>query len=244
MGMERKAPPPRNHLHVFSDLSILRKMSARDFCKIEIWTGNRNLNEDHKNHIKSQLASIKSLDLKPFNLVTYPSDEGVKTVIVDGQHRATILKEAFFSNPDTENFDLLVIEKKCETQADVAVYFKILNNTKAIDFKEDPKMIAEPYVTALEKAFNLGKKDKQKLIRSGTKRPYLDIDKLRTAIIKRISKITLKTPEEIVEHAISKNREWLTNGNSDNEKYVALGFILAQDDKFNWLDLPDDTEIC
>ena len=231
-------PPPRSYLHMFSDGSTLRKTTARDFCKISIWEGNRILNEEHKNKIQSQLSSIKSLDLKPFHIVTYPSDEGPKTVIVDGQHRATILKEAFI-NANTENFDLLVVEKRCESQGEISAYFKLLNNTKAVDYKEDPKMLAEPYVVAVEKAFNAGKKEKQKLVRSGTKRPYMDIDKLRHAIIKRISTISMKTPEQLVEQAMNINREWLAFaiGNPENEsqKYITLGFMLAIDDKFEWL---------
>lgn len=240
-----KPPPPRaTILHVFSDRSILRKTTARDLCKIPIWHGNRILNEDHKKQIADRIEGLKSLDLKPFHLVTYPCEdengaEEIKTFIVDGQHRVTILKEAFYANPVTENFDLLVVEKACTSQADVTAYFKLLNTTRAIEWKEDPVMLAGPYVNIFEATFN---KNKTKLVRSGaTKRPYMSLDKLREAIIKRIDLVTKRTPQEFIEHVVARNAEWLVDARAhpdkdkNLEKAILLEFILPQDDKFTWI---------
>jgi len=243
-----KAPPPKaTYLHVFSDRSVLRKMSARDIIKVPIWHGNRILNEEHKQEIATHIQSIRSLDLKPFHLVTYPCEdengvEEIKTFIVDGQHRVTILKEAFFNNPDTENFDVLVVERACVSQAEVTAYFKLLNTTRSIEWKEDPIMLAAPYVSLFESTFNKDKKEKEKLVRAGaTKRPYLSIDKLRDSIVKRIEQVVKKTPREFVDDAIAKNKEWLEEAARCSEKdkslerAIALGFILPQDDKFTWV---------
>jgi hypothetical protein len=239
--MERKLPPPRlTQLHIFSDSSVLRKMPAKDLCKIPIWHGNRILNEEHKNSIAASIGSIRSLDLKPFHLVTYPCEDEISTFIVDGQHRVSILKDAFFNNHETENFDVLVVEKSCASQAEVAAYFKMLNTTRAIEWKEDPKMLAGPYVTLFETAFNKDKKDKDKLVRAGTtKRPYMSVEKLREAIVKNIAHVMKKTPELFVEEAEVINKKWLSDASQCNDKLVqraiALGFILACDDKFSWI---------
>ena len=217
-------------------------MPAKDLCKIPIWHGNRILNEEHKNSIAASIGSIRSLDLKPFHLVTYPCEDEIKTFIVDGQHRVSILKDAFFNNPDTENFDVLVVEKSCASQADVTTYFKLLNTTRAIEWKEDPVMLAAPYVTLFEASFNKDKKEKERLVRSGaTKRPYMSVEKLREVIVKNISHVTKQTPELFVECAIAKNNEWLDMAKRESDSHiyvqrgVALGFILGRDDKFSWL---------
>lgn len=243
-----KPPPPKaNYLHLFSDRSILRKMSARDLIKVPIWNGNRILNEEHKKEIATHIESIHSLDLKPFHLVTYPcedenGEEEIKTFIVDGQHRVTIMKEAFFNNSNINNFDVLVVEKACASQAEVAAYFKLLNTTRSIEWKEDPVMVAAPYITLFESTFNKDKKEKDKLVRAGaTKRPYLSIDKLREVIVKEINKVSRKTPQEFVEDAIATNREWLedaarcTEKDKSIERAITLGFILPQDPKFTWV---------
>ena len=247
--MDKKPPPPKaTHLHVFSDKSVLRKMSARDLCKIPIWQGNRILNEEHKKEIANTIESIRSLDLKPFHLVTYPCEdengrEEIKTFVVDGQHRVSILKDKFLAdNLTTENFDVLVVEKACISQAEVTAYFKLLNTTRAIEWKEDPVMLAAPYVALFETTFNKNKKEKEKLVRTGaTKRPYLSIDKLRDAIVKNIIQITQRTPQEFVESTVAKNKEWLEDAARYNEKdkslerAILLQFILPQDEKFTWL---------
>ena len=246
--MEKKQPPPRlTHLHIFSDKSILRKLSARDLCKVPIWQGNRILNDEHKKQIATSLDSIRSLDLKPFHLVTYPCEdengvEEIKTFIVDGQHRVTILKEAFYNNPDVENFDVLVVEKACASQADVTAYFKLLNMTRAIEWKDDPVMLAAPYVNLFEATFNKNKKEKEKLVRTGaTKRPYMSIDKLREIIVKRITEVTKHTPQEFVERAVETNRGWIEdaskcpNKDKNLERAILLKFMLPQDDKFTWV---------
>jgi hypothetical protein len=250
--MERsKPPPPRlNYLHIFSDRSVLRKMTARDLIKVAIWNGNRILNEEHKKDIASSIQTIRSLDLKPFHLVTYPCEdengmEEIKTFVVDGQHRVSILKDAFFTNSELENFDVLVVEKSCETQNEVSAYFKLLNTTRSIEWKEDPVLLAAPYVNLFETTFNKNKKDKEKLVRAGaTKRPYISIEKLREAITKRIMDVTKRTPEQFVMDAVQKNKELIDKASlsNSNDKSVLraleIGFMLAideKDEKFRWV---------
>jgi hypothetical protein len=232
-------PPPKAFLFTFSDGSILRKISARDLVKIPIWKGNRILDQTHKEAIaKSLKQGSKSLDLKPFHLVSYPIEEDdtseIMSFVVDGQHRYSIIKES-----DNQDFDVLVVEKKCESESEVIEYFKILNHTRAIEWKEDPVVVANRYVGALEKAFNTGK-DKRIRTKS-THRPYLYIDTLRDEVKKRKIGYSGKSPEEFVAFAKRKNQEELSRLSAKplketmEERALALDFALALDPKFKWL---------
>jgi hypothetical protein len=229
----------------FSDSAILRKMKAKDLVKLDIWHGNRILDEEHKEDIlKSLNGSIKSLDLKPYNCVTYKLDiiNGFiehKTSIVDGQHRCKILKDYFLANPTAEDFEVLVVEKFCDTESDVIQYFRILNHTKSIQWREDPNMAANRYIHALEAKFN---KYKSICIRpGGTRKPYLSSDRLREELVKRHAGLSDKTvePEEFANRAFDWNTYSLSVIRSDDEKlekYKKINFILALDDKFKWID--------
>ena len=241
LGEVRRAPPPppKHYLHQFSDGSILRKISARDLVKIPIWKGNRILNQDHKMSIASSLKlGVKSLDLKPFHIVSYPVEdddiEEMLSFIVDGQHRYSIIKEA-----ENQDFDVLVVEKKCESETDVIEYFKLLNHTRAIEWKEDPILVANRFVAALEKAFN---SPKEKRIRvKSTHRPYLYVETLREELIKRKIGHSGKPPDDFVHFAQRKNQELLLSLSAKcprepmEERAVSLDFCLALDPKFKWL---------
>jgi hypothetical protein len=232
-------PPPKAQLFSFSDGSILRKMSARDLVKIPIWKGNRILNLDHKESILKTLKhGSKSLDLKPFHIVSYPVEdeemEQTLSYIVDGQHRHSIIKES-----ETQDFDVLVIEKKCESESEVIDYFKILNHTKAIEWKEDPILLANKYIAALEKRFN---SSKEKRIRhKSTHRPYMYVETLRDELLKRKIGYTGKTPDEFVNFAEATNQHMLdalrlkVPREQMEERALALEFCLALDTKYKWM---------
>jgi hypothetical protein len=207
--------------------------------KIPIWKGNRILNQEHKYSIQQSLKlGAKSLDLKPFHVVTYPVEdnetEEILSFIVDGQHRHSIIKEA-----ENQDFDVLVIEKRCESETEVVEYFKLLNHTRAIEWKEDPILMANRYIVALEKAFNT---TKEKRIRvKSTHRPYLYVETLRDEFVKRKIGHSGKTPEDFVRYAQSKNQEGLALLRSKlpretmEERALSLDFCLALDPKFKWL---------
>lgn len=234
-------PPPKPQLFTFSDGSILRKMPARDLIKIPIWKGNRILNLDHKDSIVKTLKNgVKSLDLKPFHIVSYPVEEDdleqTLSYVVDGQHRHSIIKES-----ETQDFDVLVIEKKCESETEVIEYFKILNHTRAIEWKEDPILLANKYIAALEKAFNIGKE--KRIRHKATHRPYMYVETLREELLKRKIGCTGKTPEEFVLFAQKSNHTMLdslkekANREPMEERALNLEFCLALDTKYKWLHL-------
>lgn len=240
-------PPPRNCLFQHSDGSKLNKIKVSQLIRFEIWKGNRFLDTNHKEKIKNETKdNIRSLDLKPYHIVTYleDSDEGPKpkTVIVDGQHRVSVLLERFISDPQMDDFEVLVAEKFCQKETEVIEYFKVLNKTKSIPWKEDANLIINTYVEALEKAFP---KTEKALFRPGRcQRPFVSQDKLREEALKRrlgqgkddsieefIQKVTDYNEEKLEFLQMKENRDKL------EEKAVELGFTLGLDTQYSWLSL-------
>lgn len=237
-----KPPPPRTistHFHTLSDGSIMRKMPVKDLIRIPIWQGNRLLCEEHKAQIKESLkGNIRSLDLKPYHIITYPIEDEYTSFIIDGQHRVAILRGAFYQNPAQENFDCIVIERQCETETEAIEYFKILNTTKAVEWKHDPNLVANTFIKAMEKEFN---GPKMRRVRPGsTHRPYLSVEKFREAI--RCRNLEGKTIEQFITAARRLNTEYLESlkriekKSKIVQKAVEIGFCLALDEKFKWLD--------
>lgn len=237
----------RQIIHTFSNMAVLRKMQARDLIHIEIWNGNRTLNHEHKRQIVESLKiGVHGLDLNPFHIIRYPIEDPdtgeqlFKTYIIDGQHRASILKDAYTVNTEALYFDVIVIEHSCSSEEDAIRYFKILNTTHAVEWKDDPKLLANKYVAGIEKEFNKGK---TKFVRQhGCHRPYLSLEKLRDAIIKYKIHEKGRKLADFVSFARTKNLETCEyfKALGENEKLiersVAMGFCLALDETFKWME--------
>jgi hypothetical protein len=167
------------------------------------------------------------------------------TQIVDGQHRVTILKKYYgnvSANPfDMEEFNVLVIEKRVTCEEEIIKYFKMLNQTKAIQWREDPRMIVNKYIDALLKRFNTPKKY---LIRSGkTRFPYISVETLREEALRRRIGIEFdETPELFAERIYTDHCLQLYRlksvGSTTKEQETALNaeFLLGLSKKMNWLD--------
>jgi hypothetical protein len=236
--------PKPSSLHTFHDGSELKVLSAKELATIEIWHSQRTLDVKHKNYISHQVEhSIKSLDGSLYHIVRYPPDEDSEEIrrIIDGQHRAAVLKDYFENNPEAETFQVLIKEKFCETEDEAISYFKILNTTKAIEWKEDPKLVAQKYLEALFKIF---KNDKTKFFRTNkTKRPFVHIEKLEQELVRRIWRISKMRPDEFAEEVFAWNErkvEDLLNldGPRSSLQTQALekAFTLGLDETFPWLD--------
>jgi len=250
--VKKVVPPPplpepakckSSSLHSFHDGSELKVLSAKELATTEIWHSQRTLDVKHKNTISHQVEnSIKSLDGSLYHIVRYPPDEDSEEIrrIIDGQHRAAVLKDYFEKNPMAETFPVLVKEKFCETEEDAIAYFKILNTTKAIEWKEDPNLVAQKYLEAL---YNIFQNTTNKFFRTAkTKRPFVQIDKLQQALLLRIWRISQMTPDMFAEEVFAWNERKLDDlmnldGRSSlqNQALEKL-FTLGLDDTFPWLD--------
>ena len=173
-------------LYKFNDDSVMAVMSSHDLLNIPVWKGNRILDITHSEEIKKAIGdNIRLLDHSPFRVVKYKEmDINNKMIeqkyLIDGQHRAFTIKAYTESNP-FEHFNVLVIEKAVDSEADAIEYFNTINNVKPQQWKQDISLLTNKYILAFEKEFNKDKKNP--LIRNGvTKRPFVSSDKFREVL--------------------------------------------------------------
>jgi len=229
------------NVFVAADGSMYRLFSARTLSQTPVWKGNRVIDMTHVDRIREGLkGNISLLNSNPFRLAFVKEDEDiVMRYIIDGQHRAFLLKE-YFQNPTVPDFQVMVAGKSFHNEDEVIDYFKLINTTKSIPWKEDPILCANTYVAAVMKQFNTD--PKFPLIRSGkTMRPFMSADKLRDALVLRHVHDWKKGPVEFSEHCLQQN-DMMTEGlklkdelNSMETRALRYHFALALDDTFSWI---------
>lgn len=230
-------------LFTSSDGSVWMVSSAKEIIKFPVWKGNRVLDQSHVAEIHAGVEdNIQSLDTNPFRvaLIVDGLDFRSEHYIIDGQHRSNVLKKYFENNPGAPDFPVMVAIREFERDEDIIRYFRILNNTRAIQWKEDPVLVANVYIQALAREFN---RDRRRLLmRPGrTVRPFLAIDKLRDTLVARHVHEWIRTPEEFVAMARRRNQEALENlkGRTVLEDSQARAiiylFALGLDTTFSWI---------
>lgn len=234
-------------LYRFSDGSVLDKIKAKEIVGIPVWKGNRFIDITHAHKIKEAIGSkIENLDSSIFRIVTYKDGDITQRYLVDGQHRQYVIKSYYEDNVlFALNFDVLIIEKSVDCEADAIEYFNALNNAKPQQ-DNDPRLLANKYIVALEKFY-------KKLIRPegvSTKRPFLSSNLLRKVL--EDNGPMLKQSNAHIEMFIQKVEKW---NKKKIEEYslglmyttvkdetiiknsIAKGFILAFDAQLPWIKL-------
>lgn len=236
-------------LHTYYDDSKLYKMSAKALIMVPIWKGNRIIDLTHVNSIKSDIGNeINKLD-NGYKIIKYFEDDEngnkiKKTYLIDGQHRRSVISDAFDNNSELNDFIVTVTEKTVQSELEAIEYFRSINNVKSIQFEEDSNLVINKYIAELINAFD----SKKNLIRNGaTKRPYLSVDKLREKLQKMSDKIKLINSKKFVEKVMAINYKILSelevyslnySGKDSKmiERILELKFGLAWDEKLKWLD--------
>jgi hypothetical protein len=185
-------------------------MTSRELVTLPIWKGQRILDKTHSDSIKAAVGSnVKYLD-SGYSIVKYKEENAdgntvTSSYLIDGQHRAHILRTHFSENLCEPDFQVLVIETRVESESEAIDCFNALNNVKPMHWDHDPKIMTNKYVDALCKAFNFDKKNQN--IRQGTtKRPYLSVDNLRTALEQNVS--LLKQSNEFIDRFVERVVLW------------------------------------
>jgi hypothetical protein len=198
-------------LRTFSDGSKLRLMSAKELVTIPVWKGNRIMDEAHANAIRKCLGTrVDRLDSSVFRIIQYSemnsqNQSVLQTYLIDGQHRAHVLRRHFQETLCEPDFQVLVIEKQVESESDAIDFFNRLNNVKPQQWPHNAKLLTQKYIVALEAEFNKDKK--YPLIRMGaTRRPFLSIDSLREALEKVPEK--LQQDDEHVQAFVQNVVQW------------------------------------
>lgn len=176
---------------------------------------------------------------------------------MDGQHRAAVLRDYFSTHILEPDFPVVVLEKHVESEWDVISYFNALNNAKPVKWS-DPGLLTNKYIQELEAAFcAAGAKKKgasAQLIRPGaTCRPYLGVEKLRTALMTEAMAGKLSSTESEIKAFVERVLAWNTAAVRDAglttvfgtkskkvdvdmiDKAAKLGFMLALDPKLGWI---------
>lgn len=236
-------------LHTYSDGSKLYKMSALALSKIPIWKGNRIIDLAHVKNIKESINSKAYLLDSGYKTIQYDElDENEKpvkkTYLIDGQHRISVVNDYFENLEHPSDFMVTVTEIRVDSEIEAIDYFNKINNVKPIQFQEDPNLLVNKYLQRLIGSFPV----KGKLFRTGaTKRPYLAVDKFREVLKKRSDGLRKISIEKFIKECKSTNikiiQELEIRSLNENDKelkiinkILELGFALAWDDKFKWLD--------
>ena len=229
-------------IHTFSDKSILLKMKAKELIGIPVWKGNRFIDLEHAERISSAIDNVNRLDSTIFCVVKYKDGSIEQKYLVDGQHRQHVIKKYYEEQYILPiNFDVLVHEKTVDSEADAIEYFNAINNSKPQQ-DNDPKILANKYILALEKKFS-------KLIRpegKGTKRPFLSNDVLRKGLEEHVS--MLKQSNVFIKRFVERVDAWNKKKIHDYElglietkeqsilkSCIEKKFILAFDVKLPWI---------
>jgi hypothetical protein len=211
-----------------ADGSIWKQIPASRLAAIDIWKGNRILDENHVLRISQSLESITDLSANPYRIAVIEDEGQTYRHVIDGQHRARLLK-TYFKDPDAKDFDIVVIEKQFDDEADVINYFKIINTTKSIQWREDPILAANKYIEPFLREFN--KDPKKPVIRPGkVNRPYLSIDRLREVLVSKHVVDWRTTPLEFVARCREINDQQLDDldlSNFTHKRAHQIGFSLG-----------------
>jgi hypothetical protein len=239
-------------LHTYNDGSVLRLMTSRELVAIPVWKGQRILDREHAADIKNAVGSNVNILDSGYSIVRYKEENTDGTIImssylIDGQHRASVIRDFYSSTVCEPDFNVTVTEKTVDSESDAIMYFNKINNVKAQQWKLDPNLLINNYLRALESHFNKNKKCL--LIRpESTARPYLSANSLREVFSKNISYIKSNNDEimRFIERVDKYNTHMCTNFEVElahnqckdeniKKRAVAAKFALAYDTKLKWL---------
>jgi hypothetical protein len=239
-------------LHTFHDGSVLLTIGARELVSIPTWKGNRVIDRVHVHEIQTAIGDdIHSLD-NGYKIIEYEEIDTsgkpfLQSYIIDGQHRAEVVRNYFLNNLCEPDFKVVTQKKQVSSELEAIAYFNAINNVKPQNYS-DPNLVANKYIQELEKAFN---KTKQSLMRTGkVNRPYLSVDKIREVLLQNTPK--LKESEDNIKAFVDKvlvwNNERLKKSDIENlnmtkstdisviAKSVKLQFMLAVKPKLPWIE--------
>jgi hypothetical protein len=237
-------------LHIYADGSTLNLMTSRELISIPIWKGQRIVDNSHANNIRSSIGSnVQCLD-SGYSIVKYKEETAdgkmiLQSYLIDGQHRASIIRDYYNSTVCEPDFNVTCTEKIVESETDAIEYFNKINNVKAQQWKMDPNLLINKYISAIEKKYNTNKKCL--LIRpDSTMRPYLSAAKLRDEFKNHVHLLNTNTINKFIEHLAKHNDSLVNNFEIElsqldvkdvgiKEKAVGLKFGLAYDTKLKWV---------
>lgn len=243
--------PTSPPLFTFTDGSTLHSISAHRLCHFPTWEGNRVLDEAHVGSLIAAITDPTKIQ-GPFTVIQYPSEivsGSIEYRILDGQHRAAVIKHYFTSTaaePVTD-FPVLVRRYAGHDHAAAITIFQQINNAKPIVYRGSDTERLHAITTAFQAAFIGARKSKEPLflVRPTCNRPFLSMEVLTAALrTYKIHERTDLTPDDIVNHARSVNAFYaedpsaripVTITRTMMDRAEEYKFFLGLDPKCAWL---------
>jgi hypothetical protein len=242
----------KSHLFTYTDGSSLWQVSARWLANIQVWEGNRVMDETHLAALTAAITDPRQIQ-GPFSVVEYAAEDGSRQrKIIDGQHRQAVLIHYFATEGEGEgegetDFPVLVRRYTVADHAATITIFQQINHAKPMEYRGSPTERLHDIVRAMCREF-IGERSKGgivALIRTGCNRPALSVEHLETALkAYRIHERGDLTPAAIVEHARKMNGLYAEDTSripvasvtaSILTKAEEYGFYLGLDPKCSWL---------
>lgn len=239
-------------LFTYTDGSTLHSISARELSRFPVWEGNRVRDDAHVASLCTTITNPREVQ-GPFTVIaipsTSPSDSGSPLIykILDGQHRAAVIENYFKTQPEADDYPVLV-RRYGVTSHDIAIQkFREINNAKPMVYTGSSTERLHQIVSALQSAFIGNRKSGGPvfLIRAGCNRPFLSIEALTAALVKyRIHEQDDISPIKVVEHARKMNSLYAENPAAHIsvsitattlDRAVEYSFFLGLDPKCPWL---------
>lgn len=237
-------------LHTYNDGSKLVRMSVHTLLSTPIWCGNRIIDMAHVQAIKDAICitatSICALD-SGYKLITFMEEDAAgKPIevrrIIDGQHRIEVIRALL---PLCDDFIITATVKHVESEADAVDYFNTINNSKPIQYEEDPKVVVQRYMKALDESFP----KKAKFFREAkTRRPYVQKSELIQVLVKYANQLRKHKPDVFAKEVLAWNvkhlkeleLEELMEGSVKDAGIkghaVEIKFALGIDTHFKWIE--------
>lgn len=235
-------------LFTFADGSTLHSISARRLASFPTWEGNRVLDEGHVTALQASIRDPTEVQ-GPFTVMEYPSETvpgRTEHRIMDGQHRAAVLKR-YFESSSAADFAVLVRRYTGRDHDAAIAIFQQINNAKPMTYRGSETERLHAITAAFQKTFIGARKSGEALflVRPTCNRPFLSMETLTAAI--RLYKIHERmdlTPADIIHHAESMNTFYaedptghlpLTITRTMMDRAEEYGFFLGLDPKCTWL---------
>lgn len=198
-------------LFTFTDGSTLHSISAVRLASFPTWEGNRVLDEAHVAVLQASIRDPTEVQ-GPFTVIEYPSETvpgRTEHRILDGQHRAAVLKRHFESSSAiAEDFAVLVRRYTGRDHDAAIAIFQQINNAKPMTYRGSETERLHAITAAFQKTFIGARKSGEPLflVRLTCNRPFLSMEILITALrTYKIHERTDLSPGDIVAHAESIN---------------------------------------
>lgn len=226
-------------LFTYPDGSELIELSSERLRKYEAWVGQRPLSEEHIAAIEENIGGDVTVLNRDYKLVKLRNEESgrVECYIIDGQHRAALLRkypEANFS------VTAIVYDYTENTMDDVNELFRRINYVKPFMFDDETTLDINKLAGMVMMHFNQGLGPKDQVIRQvRTRAPYMCISVI-TDWLRELAKKYDELPNDklVMRVLVQANEDMIEKISGSDESRLMrckeIGFALILTEPKQW----------